>query len=180
MKAGAAPATKVSWTDRNVANDIKDHLQKLVPELFNNTVEGREDSSFLKAAVWVTGSNVWRFVYGDVPDPSSDIDIIVAIKGRPVYSPSHHQWFKEHDEARDHLVKQLGLIQVASTSPSGVAEEKKGAKYIDVKGRTFDIWYAHTVQDALADYPEHSHAQARVAYSPAENLLVMLPNSKAV
>lgn len=166
---GPAPAAKVSWTEPNVANQIADHLRRVIPEAFQ--VPG----------VWVTGSNVWRFVYGDMPDPDADIDIIC-----------------ERAEERSPRLEMRDLLKIkdeAPTAPSAAERsDLNGRKYLLEDGRTVDIWappiaeIEHTrienlglegILYLLRQYPEHSHAHARCAYSPTLGILVVLPNTAA-
>lgn len=148
----AAPVTKVSWTDPNVANIIEQHLRGLLPEAFN--IDG----------VWLTGSNVWRFLYGDIPSPDSDIDVMVHDNGM----------------ARELLLTATGAVEITGTRPSGHVGGD-GTKYRLPNGRTMDVWTAtqRSPVEALRTYPEHSHAQCRAAFHAKLGYLVILPNPKA-
>lgn len=147
-----APATKVSWTDANVANIIGNHLRTLLPEAFK--IDG----------VWLTGSNVWRFLYGDVPSDTSDIDVMVHDNGM----------------AKGLLLEATKAELVTNTTPSGHVDSD-GQKYRLPNGRTMDIWTAsqRTPAAALLTYPDHSHAQCRAAYNAKDGYLIVLPNPKA-
>lgn len=161
------PPTKVAWTLPNVANAVRAHVRSIAPELF--AIPG----------AWVTGSNVWRFLYGGKPDPTSDLDIVClrTTEDRSVVLA---------------VLDALKLVMVSETRPSGASMDNTGAKYITESGRTVDVWkcpepesYQEVPEDeltqvtrALRAYPEHSHAQAMAAYSPYLDLLVVIPNPK--
>ncbi len=152
---------KVSWTEPNLANLIEAHLRVVLPEATG--VDG----------IWVTGSNVWRFVYGDMPEPGSDIDVIAELQ----------TWTSPRQELKD----RLKIVSSAPTAPSTVSRpDLNGAKHLLEDGRTIDIWENNTGVTGIAgvvlmlrEYPEHSHAHCRAAYNPSSGMLLVLPNTKA-
>lgn len=136
----------------NVANRVADHVRALVPEAFQ------------LPDVWVTGSNVWQFLYDMEPQESSDIDIIVADEG-----------------VRSQLVLLLDARCVADTAPSTRDRvDLGGKKYACADGRSIDIWrYDNDIVTTLRGYPRHSHAHCMAAFCPSTGVLLVIPNPEA-
>lgn len=160
LLANGPPAVKVSKTDPNVANQIRDHLRARIPEAFE--IDG----------VWVTGSNVWKFLYDETPDPTSDIDVIcenINTTDGDLTGPP-----------RSLLRIRMGATFMADTKPSLPCDvQGDGANYM-AQCRTIDMWdTADDVIGSLNRYPEHSHAHARAAYNCKTGVLIVLPNPKA-
>lgn len=160
LMKGIAPPAKVSRPEPNVANQIREHLLGRIPEAFE--VDG----------VWITGSNVWRFLYGELPDVLSDIDVIVE--------PITTSVGDRTDSARRLFLDQLGATYIRDCSPSVPADiNAEGAKY-ESKGRTIDVWETtDNIPGSLSRYPDHSHAHCRAAYNCKTGVLIVLPNTKA-
>lgn len=169
---GPAPPLKVSWTEPNVANRIRDHLLKVIPEAFD--IDG----------VWVTGSNVWRFIYGNVPSPDADIDVFVEDVVTTVVVPTPMGPGEVTDTARTLFLRRLEIEAQAPTAPSaGARADLEGTKSKLKDGRTVDVWRteygSNPIVDTLMGYPEHSHAHCRAAYNCKTGVLIVLPNPKA-
>lgn len=160
LEKAVSPPVKVSRTTPNVANQIREHLRIYIPEAFE--VDG----------VWITGSNVWKFLYGETPDLGSDIDVIcenIATTNGDLIGP-----------ARSVFRTVLGATHVTDCKPSLPCDvQGNGSKY-ESKGRTIDMWDAtDSVIGSLERYSEHSHAHCRAAYNCKTGVLIVLPNLKA-
>lgn len=161
LRKGIQAEGKRSTTDANVANQIEAHLRSIIPEAFE--VPG----------VWVSGSNVWKFLYGQVPAEDSDIDVICEPdnpRGGNLPTP------------RTQLVVRANAEAVRECQPSVPCDVNGGGmKYRRMRdGRTIDMWNADgDVIGSLRRYPEHSHAHCRAAYNCHDGVLIVLPNPKA-
>lgn len=155
---------KVSLHLPNAANAVANHLATL-PIGSLTGLRG----------VYITGSNVWKPVFGLEPDADSDIDIMVTEnRNDTVY------------EQRDAVRRVLGITEPPIADDTGSmimdrpSSQMPGLKYQLPGGRVVDIFGVTTVVEGLADYPAESHGSARVAWSCEHGCLVMLPNPTAV
>jgi hypothetical protein len=159
-------ATKASRTTPNAANLVAAHLRATCPDLCD------------VPDLWFSGSNVWKALYGETPDPDADIDVFM------LQAPRDPADFDEYPfSAGWRLCQQLG-IPCDDTLESGVTTGRDedlyamGMKAL-YKGRKLDIWEgASTVRATLENYPTRTHAHCRAAFSFTEGLVV-LPNEAA-
>lgn len=167
---------KISRSDAySVANEIRDRVLARFPELRTNPIDG----------VWFTGSNVWTALLGEEAPAGSDWDIMLV---DCVANTTH--------ESGEALVKLLGLDKLVSisTSKKNRPDERgkfDGPDYADdeVWGRgvcykgplgEVDVWHVDgKLHDVLRNFPDHSHAHCRAAYSLTHGL-VALPNEAYV
>lgn len=162
-KANEATKLKVAKTTPNVANQVAAHIQAIAPDLA--MVKG----------LWFSGSNVWKFVYGETPADGSDIDCFFLQK-----APMDFSMFEDQRHA---LLQRLGYEDtdaVWDTVKTGANLDKyaQGCKFMH-RGRKVDVWVGHdNVAETLGDYPTASHAHCRVAFS-FEHGLVIIPNEVA-
>ena len=136
--------------DRNIANAIGDYLRSAWPEL----------SSF--SDVWVTGSHVWRFLYGEEPRAGADLDLIVCDQGMV--------------SAVLDAISPLLIEPPADAKPT---TSMGGRKFYTSRGNV-DVWINADVFDALRGYTARTHGHCRAAYQPKYRQLVVIDNSGPV
>ena len=158
---------KVAKTVGNIANTVVDHVYAILPELAEMTDPAVRN-------VVVTGSNVWKYLYGEVPDPQSDIDIVYLVPETSDISAVNCAVVTEP------LLRCLGLEYELGTPTYPVKlVVLPGRRYITADGRTVDIWvFPGTVEQALLNYPSESHAHCRAGFTITQGLTV-LPNERA-
>jgi hypothetical protein len=152
---------KVSLTKPNTANKVLDYVQ-----------EAGFGKLLGMPGVFFTGSTVWRWAYGMEPNLVTDVDLLL------VEDTSSTVW-----ETRDEVVKALGLKLLGDAAPSMSDGRERaimpGQKYVAPNGRVVDIWGMAELHTALTEYPEESHASARMAFSAEYGALLMYPNTRA-
>lgn len=160
---------KVSKPWMNMANIIGEHLKRIAPDLA------------ARPNLWFSGSNVWSFLYGEVPAEDADIDVF--------YCGPHRQVLRdgilgpEWQQARWKLMEDLGIpasermhVPVRTGRHQDLYGMGIQALY---KGRKLDVWDGgETVVETLSNYPTVSHAHCRAAFSFTDGLVV-LPNEAA-
>lgn len=171
---------KVSWTRPNPANAIEAWLMAKWPD-------------FPKIQyVWITGSSVWRHVYGEEVEPDADLDIFVSRNGHPYISPYASFSFADATTRADRLYKEIGeaeaevLMWARKHETAPPTENAKlttslgGTRVYTSKG-SFDIWQANGtfVRDQIGNYPPASHAHCKAAVCPATRELIIMPNDAA-
>lgn len=170
--ADVAPARKYQRIAPHIGNTVNEHVVNLCPELRG-----------MKGA-FLTGSNVWKFLYDEKPDPTSDVDVIVTRTERVPYNGQRDLLLPQWRETRRRIVEMYDMQFVDNTFPSiGDRNEEdigEGVKYLAragaLKGRTVDIWFATNLATGLRSYPGHSHGHARAAWCFHEEALVVMPN----
>lgn len=170
---------KVSLTLENAADRIHAWLEKEWPEV----------AAIKHPGIWLTGSKIWRQVYGMEPETDSDLDIFVmanqTIEGpltRDILSKAHDGRLGSRPCALHRLLS-TELRRMAVPAKAGAKMKTSlGGERIHTERGSVDLWTCRlpSPRDQLMNYPEESHGQARVAYCPANGELIILRNPRAV
>jgi hypothetical protein len=153
---------KVALTYENVANRVKRHV-----------IAAGLEPLFGMPGVFVTGSRVWKTVLMEPQAEDADVDIMVA----------DHK-LSTVDETRDDIVERLHLADSSFLTSPSMSEGRvraimPGKKYIHPNGLVVDIWGMEEVHRALQEYPEDTHASARMAWDCEHSCLLVYPNTLA-
>lgn len=148
---------KVSRPTPNVANLIRDHLDRRVP----TPVLSISD-------LWFCGSNVWRFLYGETPDPRADLDVFCATR-----------------ESYDRLAAIIG--EVYGCTPEEDRPEIQRSRGVGGVGfrchTTFgwvDAWHEELPPFIVPlTFPEDGYAHCRAMFLASGSLLIVIPNLSA-
>lgn len=173
-------ADKVSWTRPNPANAIEAWLAAKWPD-------------FPKLpCVWITGSSVWRHVYGEEVEPDADLDIFVSRNGHPYvslyWSPNgtlrtqmQHAWVRQITDAETALLAWARKHETAPPIENAKLTTSLGGTRVYTSKGSFDIWQANGtfVRDQIGNYPPASHAHCKAAFCPATRELIIMPNDAA-
>lgn len=166
------PHHKVSRTDGNIANYLREHILDRFPELRDAPPRG----------IWFVGSNVWSALYGDGSAPiDADWDVVAVTD---LGLPAKYTLLA--------FVEKLGLDKHASINTSRKRRRDSDERYGDngdewgngtcylTPGGQVDTWESPdgTILGALRQFPLHSHAHCRAAFSLTDGLVV-LPNDQA-
>ena len=160
---------KVSLTLENAADRIHAWLQVEWPEIM----------TWRDPNIWLTGSKIWRQVYGLMPDSDSDLDIFVMACG-PMDRPGG--CIRPGDPCNLHLSLSEWFRRMEIPVKAGTKMKTSlGGERIHTDRGAVDLWTCRlpSPRDQLMNYPEESHGQARVAYCPANGELIILRNPRA-
>lgn len=142
-------AAPTSRTDPNVANRVDHWLRTNWPELVE------------LAGVWFTGSSVWSFLYGEQPKWDADLDVIA-----------------ESDGAREAVKLAVERMKVEPPPGAKTATSLGGERIWTTRG-SIDLWKDSNPLVAIRNYMVGTHDHARVAYSPRDKVMLLIPNDAA-
>lgn len=156
LKCG--PTRKASRSEPNSGNAVLDRLVELLADVL-----------FGMPNVFITGSNVWRPALGiPMPEVTPDLDIILT--------------GGDQEQLREVVKKALNITELLVPTGPSMTEARdtatlEGFKYLTKTGLVVDIWGMADIHRALQQYPQHSHAHARMAWDCEHGALLMYPNT---
>lgn len=154
----AGPERKVSLAALNSGNAVRSRLVELSAEAL-----------FGMPCVFITGSNIWRPALGiTMPEVTPDLDIILT--------------GGDQEQLREVVKKALDITELLVPTGPSMTEARymatlEGFKYLTKTGLVVDIWGMANIYRALQQYPQHSHAHARMAWDCEHEVLLMYPNT---
>lgn len=160
--AAMGPRPKVALTWRNPGNVVLDRIIALSLDALSG-----------QPGVFITGSQVWKPVYGLEVAVDADIDIIVT--GDEVLAQERVRSVVRVLELED-----TGILTGPSLEKDREATTVAGAKYSTPAGGTVDIWGMSDIHSALRQYPKESYASAKMAWDCEHGCLLVYPNDLAV
>ncbi len=180
---------KTSLTIPNIANLVHAHVAAKWPELASDPIAG----------LWFTGSQVWSFLYPDLPqrDPPLERDwdmfvcdeataaLVVARLNLPSF-PACRTQDKRHGVERTVDASNVPTVtpgqeldgdRLAEVDPD--PEYHDGFSYLTDRGEV-DLWItrAGDAVGELRTYPDDENSHCRAAFSFSDGLLI-LPNERA-